>query len=72
MDMDMDMDMGGMDMSSAGIFTPANMRIADIYWYIIAAVVGTLAARRLIDQARIFIEYVLVYSRDGFLLCCMV
>lgn len=56
----MDMDMGGMDMSSAGIFTPANMRIADIYWYIIAAVVGTLAARRLIDQARIFIEYVLV------------
>ncbi|KIN08735.1 hypothetical protein OIDMADRAFT_188407 [Oidiodendron maius Zn] len=38
------------------MFTPANMRIAHIYWYIIAAVVGTLAARRLIDQARIFIE----------------
>jgi hypothetical protein len=56
--MNMDMSMGGMDMSDAGMFTPGNMRIARIYWYIIAGVVGTLAARRLIDTCRIIIEYV--------------
>jgi hypothetical protein len=53
--MDMDMDMGGMDMSDAGMFTPGNMRIARIYWYIIATVVGLLATRRLIDGIRIFV-----------------
>jgi hypothetical protein len=60
----MDMDMGGMDMSSASMFTPANMKINHIYWYTIVAVVGSLAARRLIDQARIFIEYVSPWSYD--------
>lgn len=52
----MDMDMGGMDMSDAGMFTAGNMRIAHIYWYIVAAVVGVLATRRLIDNTRIVIE----------------
>jgi hypothetical protein len=49
----MDMSMGmGMDSGSAGIFTPTNMRIARLYWYLIAAVVGLLACRRITDTAR--------------------
>lgn len=57
--MDMDMDMGGMDMSGAGMFTGGNIHIAHIYWYIVATVVGILTARRLIDQGRILIEFVI-------------
>lgn len=61
MHMSMDMGMGGMDMSGMGMFTAPNMRISHIYWYIIAAVVGVLAARRCIDALRIIIEYVPVF-----------
>jgi hypothetical protein len=45
--------MGGMDMSSAGMFTPTNKKVAHTYWYIIAAVVGVLALRRGVDWARV-------------------
>jgi hypothetical protein len=43
----------GMDMSTAGMFTPTNKRIAHIYWYLVVAVVGLLVARRVIDRLRI-------------------
>ena len=47
--------MGGMDMSSAGMFTPTNKHIAHIFWYLVVAVVGLLVARRVIDRARVFV-----------------
>ncbi|EXJ90084.1 hypothetical protein A1O3_03153 [Capronia epimyces CBS 606.96] len=55
--MDMDMGsmsgMGGMDMSSTSMFTPANKRIAQIYWYLVAAAVGILVLTRMIDLLRL-------------------
>jgi len=49
----MDMTMGqGMDMGSSGLFKGTNMYIAHIYWYLVAAVVALLAARRGIEWGR--------------------
>ncbi|KAK5328500.1 ferric-chelate reductase Frp1 [Exophiala xenobiotica] len=45
--------MGGMDMSSASMFTPTNKHIAHVYWYLVAAVTGLLILRRGIDRSRI-------------------
>lgn len=45
--------MGGMDMSSAGMFTPTNKHIAHVFWYLVVAVVGLLLARRIIDRLRL-------------------
>ncbi|KAJ9616854.1 ferric-chelate reductase Frp1 [Cladophialophora chaetospira] len=45
--------MSGMDMSTAGMFTPTNKKVAHLYWYIVAGVVGVLVFRRLVDRARI-------------------
>jgi hypothetical protein len=45
--------MGGMDMSTAGMFTPTNKKVAHIYWYIVAATVGVLVLRRVVDRARV-------------------
>lgn len=50
--------MSGMDMSSAAMFTPTNKRIAHIYWYLVAAVVGLLVFTRTVDRLRLL--YVLV------------
>ncbi len=50
--------MSGMDMSTAGMFTPTNKKVAHLYWYIVAAVVGVLVARRIVDKTRIFIWWV--------------
>lgn len=32
--------MGGMDMSSDGMFRPYNQWLAEVYWYIVVGVVG--------------------------------
>lgn len=45
--------MGGMDMSSAGMFTPTNKHIAHVYWYIVAAIVGLLVLKRVVDRLRL-------------------
>lgn len=44
--------MGGMDMASAGMFTPTNKKVAHLYWYFVAAIVGVLLSRRLVDKTR--------------------
>ncbi|KIX07359.1 uncharacterized protein Z518_02012 [Rhinocladiella mackenziei CBS 650.93] len=46
--------MGGMDMSSAGMFTPTNKKVAHSYWYFVAAIVGVLVFRRVVDGLRIY------------------
>ncbi|KAJ9656399.1 ferric-chelate reductase Frp1 [Neophaeococcomyces mojaviensis] len=46
------MSMGGMDMSSTGLFVGVNKTIAHALWYIVAAVVATQGFRRLIDMSR--------------------
>lgn len=46
--------MGGMDMGSVGMFTPTNKKIAHLYWYLVAAVVGLLLLRRVVDRWRVF------------------
>jgi len=40
---------GGMDMASAGLFTPVNEAIAHGFWYAIAAIVGLLGCVRLVS-----------------------
>ncbi|KAI1609227.1 ferric-chelate reductase [Exophiala viscosa] len=60
MDMSGMSSMGGMDMSSAGMFTPTNKHIAHVYWYLVVAVVGLLVARRVMDNIR-----VLVFKRQS-------
>ncbi|KAL2395274.1 hypothetical protein ABEF93_003131 [Exophiala dermatitidis] len=45
--------MGGMDMTSAGMFTPTNKHIAHVYWYIVAAIVGLLVLKRVVDRLRL-------------------
>ncbi|KAK4941051.1 ferric-chelate reductase Frp1 [Elasticomyces elasticus] len=52
--------MGGMDMSSAGMFTPTDKHIAHVFWYLVVAVVGLLVVRRVIDKLR-----VLVFKRQS-------
>lgn len=44
--------MGGMDMSSDGMFKETNMHIARVYWYLAAAVVALLSIRRAIEKLR--------------------
>ena len=44
--------MGGMDMSSAGMFQGTNMHIARVYWYLAATVVALLGLRRVFDKLR--------------------
>lgn len=44
--------MGGMDMSSDGMFKTTNMYIARVYWYLVVAFVVLLGLRRAIDWAR--------------------
>ncbi|WPG97757.1 ferric/cupric reductase transmembrane component 7 [Acrodontium crateriforme] len=41
--------MGGMDMSTSGLFTPVNMKIARAYWGMIAGAVGFLACLRFVS-----------------------
>jgi hypothetical protein len=48
--------MTGMDMSSAGMFTPTNKKVAHLYWYFVAAVVGALVFRRVVDRARVLLQ----------------
>ncbi|KIW34663.1 uncharacterized protein PV07_01430 [Cladophialophora immunda] len=48
--------MGGMDMSSAGMFTPTNKKVAHLYWYLVTAVVGVLVVRRVVDRLRILLN----------------
>ena len=45
--------MGGMDMGSVGLFQGENMEIARSLWYIVAAVVGILGIRAIIEYARL-------------------
>lgn len=62
--------MGGMDMSSAGMFTPTNKRIAHLYWYLVAAVVAVLVFRRIVDRLRLFLLSVtrsdIIFEADDF------
>ena len=44
--------MGGMDISSAGMFQGTNMHIARAYWYLAATVVALLGFRRVFDKLR--------------------
>ncbi|ETI23898.1 hypothetical protein G647_05705 [Cladophialophora carrionii CBS 160.54] len=46
--------MMGMDMSMAGMFTPTNKKVAHLYWYLVAAVVGVLVFRRVVDRVRLW------------------
>ncbi|EXJ62239.1 hypothetical protein A1O7_02672 [Cladophialophora yegresii CBS 114405] len=41
-------------MSSAGMFTPTNKKVARLYWYFVAAVVGVLVFRRVVDRVRVW------------------
>ncbi|KIW81583.1 hypothetical protein Z517_04609 [Fonsecaea pedrosoi CBS 271.37] len=45
--------MGGMDMAMTSMFTPTNKKLAHLYWYLVAAVVGVLVFRRVVDRLRI-------------------
>jgi hypothetical protein len=42
----------GMDMSSDGLFKDTNMRIARLYWYLVAATVAVLGLRRVTEWIR--------------------
>lgn len=42
----------GMDMGSAGLFKDTNMRIARLYWYLVAATVAVLGLRRATEWIR--------------------
>lgn len=44
--------MGGMDMGGNGLFQSTNMRIARIFWYIVAAAIAVRGLRTLIDKLR--------------------
>lgn len=44
--------MGGMDMSSDGMFKGTNMHIARVYWYLAAAIVALLGLRRVFEKLR--------------------
>lgn len=50
--MDMSGMSGGMDMSSDGMFKGTNMKIARLYWYIVAGVVAFLFLQRCIEWTR--------------------
>ena len=44
-----------MDQGSVGMFKDTNMSIARVYWYLIAATVGLLSCRQLVDRARLLL-----------------
>jgi hypothetical protein len=50
--------MMGMDMSN--MFTPTNKKVAHLFWYFVAAVVGILTFRRVVDRMRVRQMYVQV------------
>jgi hypothetical protein len=43
---------GGMDMGSVSMFKETNMRLARLYWYLVAATVSLLGLRRLVEWTR--------------------
>lgn len=48
-------DMGGMDMGNQEMFTPPNMTIARLYWYLVAASIGVVAFRPVFEYSRAYL-----------------
>jgi hypothetical protein len=42
----------GMDMGSVGMFKETNMKIAQLYWYLVAATAAVLGLRRVTEWIR--------------------
>ena len=57
-------DMGGMDMSSDGLFYSTNTALARLYWYIILGVVGMCLLLRGVRAFVVFSRFV-NFPRDG-------
>ena len=60
-------DMGGMDMSSDGLFYSTNTALARLYWYLVLGVIGLCLLLRGVGAFRVFWRFGILTKRrtDG-------